>query len=136
MEISIYAESNKITGCSLFDKAKQSNFMHYLSVINYKILYKGKKGCAPISHLKDDETDSARNYLYTFSCCNMSCINGIGRKDSAISSHQLAGVPKNNHTSTHDLCGPYNTLQSADRKQFPILKEAHHQHSQQMSMAL
>lgn len=45
-------------------------------------------------------------------------------------------IPQNNHTSTHDLCGPYNKLQSVDRKQFPILKEAHHQHSQQMSMAL
>lgn len=38
--------------------------------------------------------------------------------------------------STHDLCGPYNKLQSVDRKQFPILEEAHHQHSQQTSMAL
>lgn len=66
----------------------------------------------------------------------MRCINGIGNRVSAISKDQLARIPQNNHTSTYDLCGPYNKLQSVDHKQFPILKEAHHQHSQQMSMAL
>lgn len=86
--------------------------------------------------MKDKETCSARNYLHTFSHCSTRRINGIGSKVSGKSKQQLASIPQNNHISTHDLCGPYNKLQSADRKQFPILKEAHHQHSQQTSGAL
>lgn len=86
--------------------------------------------------MKDKETHSARNYLHTFSHCSTRCINGIGSKVSGKSKHQLASTPQSNHKYTHDLCGPYNKLQSVDRKQFPILREAHHQHSRQTSMAL
>lgn len=124
--------NNKITNTSQYDQANQNICIHYNTTIGCKILYK-RNVLQLCPHMKDKETYSARNYLHIFSHCSMRCINGIGSKTSAKSLHQL---PQNKHTSTHDLCGPYNKLQSVDRKQFPILKEAHHQHSQQMSMAL